>query len=97
MFQKLICARIFTALTPFPETEIYAGAKGAGWIEDFDLSHYYMDHEITSRKCYHACMQRCRKNCPNASEVGVSSNQERSQKPRDQRHRGLLELFNTDN
>jgi len=37
---------IFTALTPFPGTEIYEEAKRKGWIEDFNLSHYDMAHAI---------------------------------------------------
>jgi anaerobic magnesium-protoporphyrin IX monomethyl ester cyclase len=37
---------IFTALTPFPGTEIYEEAKKGGWIEDFNLSHYDMAHAI---------------------------------------------------
>ncbi len=37
---------IFTALTPFPGTEIYEEAKRSGWIEDFNLSHYDMAHAI---------------------------------------------------
>jgi anaerobic magnesium-protoporphyrin IX monomethyl ester cyclase len=37
---------IFTALTPFPGTEIYEEAKRMGWIEDFNLSHYDMAHAI---------------------------------------------------
>jgi anaerobic magnesium-protoporphyrin IX monomethyl ester cyclase len=37
---------IFTALTPFPGTEIYEEAKHMGWIEDFNLSHYDMAHAI---------------------------------------------------
>ena len=37
---------IFTALTPFPGTEIYEEAKRNGWIEDFNLSHYDMAHAI---------------------------------------------------
>jgi anaerobic magnesium-protoporphyrin IX monomethyl ester cyclase len=37
---------IFTALTPFPGTEIYEEAKSKGWIEDFNLSHYDMAHAI---------------------------------------------------
>ena len=37
---------IFTALTPFPGTEIYEDAKRMGWIEDFNLSHYDMAHAI---------------------------------------------------
>ena len=39
---------IFTALTPFPGTEIYEEAKRNGWIEDFNLSHYDMAHAIMS-------------------------------------------------
>jgi anaerobic magnesium-protoporphyrin IX monomethyl ester cyclase len=38
---------IFTALTPFPGTEIYEEAKRNGWIEDFNWSHYDMAHAIT--------------------------------------------------
>ncbi len=37
---------IFTALTPFPGTEIYDEAKQNGWIEDDNLSHYDMAHAI---------------------------------------------------
>jgi anaerobic magnesium-protoporphyrin IX monomethyl ester cyclase len=37
---------IFTALTPFPGTEIYEEAKRNGWIEDSNLSHYDMAHAI---------------------------------------------------
>jgi len=37
---------IFTALTPFPGTEIYEEAKRKGWIKDFNLSHYDMAHAI---------------------------------------------------
>jgi anaerobic magnesium-protoporphyrin IX monomethyl ester cyclase len=37
---------IFTALTPFPGTEIYGEALRNGWIEDFNLSHYDMAHAI---------------------------------------------------
>ncbi len=37
---------IFTALTPFPGSEIYEEAKRMGWIEDFNLSHYDMAHAI---------------------------------------------------
>ena len=37
---------IFTALTPFPGTEISEEAKRNGWIEDFNLSHYDMAHAI---------------------------------------------------
>ena len=37
---------IFTALTPFPGTEIYEEAERMGWIEDFNLSHYDMAHAI---------------------------------------------------
>jgi len=37
---------IFTALTPFPGTEIYEEAKRNGWIEDFNWSHYDMSHAI---------------------------------------------------
>jgi anaerobic magnesium-protoporphyrin IX monomethyl ester cyclase len=37
---------IFTALTPFPGTEIFEEAKRNGWIEDFNLSHYDMAHAI---------------------------------------------------
>jgi len=37
---------IFTALTPFPGTEIHEVARQNGWIEDFNLSHYDMAHSI---------------------------------------------------
>jgi len=37
---------IFTALTPFPGTEIYEEGKRNGWIEDSNLSHYDMAHAI---------------------------------------------------
>lgn len=37
---------IFTALTPFPGTEIFEEAKRNGWIEDFNWSHYDMAHAI---------------------------------------------------
>jgi anaerobic magnesium-protoporphyrin IX monomethyl ester cyclase len=37
---------VFTALTPFPGTEIFEEAKRNGWIEDFNLSHYDMAHAI---------------------------------------------------
>ena len=37
---------IFTALTPFPGTEIYEEAKRNGWIEDSNWSHYDMAHAI---------------------------------------------------
>jgi anaerobic magnesium-protoporphyrin IX monomethyl ester cyclase len=37
---------IFTALTPFPGTEIHEEAERKGWIEDFNLSHYDMAHAI---------------------------------------------------
>jgi len=37
---------IFTALTPFPGTEIHEEAKRNGWIEDLNLAHYDMAHAI---------------------------------------------------
>jgi anaerobic magnesium-protoporphyrin IX monomethyl ester cyclase len=37
---------IFTALTPFPGTEIHEEAQRKGWIQDFNLSHYDMAHAI---------------------------------------------------
>jgi len=37
---------MFSALTPFPGTEIYEEAKRNGWIEDFNWSHYDMVHAI---------------------------------------------------
>jgi anaerobic magnesium-protoporphyrin IX monomethyl ester cyclase len=37
---------IFTALTPFPGTELYGLAREKGWIEDENLSHYDMAHAI---------------------------------------------------
>jgi len=37
---------IFSLLTPFPGTEIFEEAKGNGWIEDFNWSHYDMVHAI---------------------------------------------------
>lgn len=37
---------IFTALTPFPGTEIYDEAQRMGWLEDHNLSHYDMAHAI---------------------------------------------------
>jgi anaerobic magnesium-protoporphyrin IX monomethyl ester cyclase len=37
---------IFTALTPFPGTEIYEEAKRNGWIEDFNWANYDMAHAI---------------------------------------------------
>jgi anaerobic magnesium-protoporphyrin IX monomethyl ester cyclase len=37
---------IFTALTPFPGTEIYEEAKRNGWIEDLNWAHYDMAHAI---------------------------------------------------
>ncbi|MDH5449753.1 MAG: B12-binding domain-containing radical SAM protein [Candidatus Bathyarchaeota archaeon] len=37
---------LFTALTPFPGTEIFEEAKRSGWIEDFNWSHYDMAHAI---------------------------------------------------
>lgn len=37
---------IFTALTPFPGTEIHTVAEQNGWIEDVNLSHYDMAHSI---------------------------------------------------
>jgi anaerobic magnesium-protoporphyrin IX monomethyl ester cyclase len=36
----------FSALTPFPGTEVYQEAKKNGWIEDFNWSHYDMVHAI---------------------------------------------------
>ena len=37
---------MFSALTPFPGTEIFDEAKRNGWIEDFNWSHYDMVHAI---------------------------------------------------
>ena len=37
---------IFTALTPFPGTELYGLAREKGWIEDENLSHFDMAHAI---------------------------------------------------
>jgi anaerobic magnesium-protoporphyrin IX monomethyl ester cyclase len=37
---------IFTALTPFPGTEIYEEAQRNGWIDDVNLAHYDMAHAI---------------------------------------------------
>jgi anaerobic magnesium-protoporphyrin IX monomethyl ester cyclase len=37
---------IFTALTPFPGTEIFEEAKRNGWIEDSNWAHYDMTHAI---------------------------------------------------
>jgi len=37
---------IFTALTPFPGTEIFEEAKRNGWIEDFNWANYDMAHAI---------------------------------------------------
>jgi anaerobic magnesium-protoporphyrin IX monomethyl ester cyclase len=39
---------MFGCLTPFPGTDIYNEAKGNGWIEDFNWSHYDMIHAIMS-------------------------------------------------
>ena len=39
---------LFSALTPFPGTELFEEAKGKGWIEDFNWSHYDMVHAIMS-------------------------------------------------
>ena len=36
----------FSALTPFPGTEVYREAKKKGWIEDLNWSHYDMVHAI---------------------------------------------------
>jgi anaerobic magnesium-protoporphyrin IX monomethyl ester cyclase len=36
----------FSALTPFPGTEVYKEAIKNGWIEDFNWSHYDMVHAI---------------------------------------------------
>lgn len=36
----------FSALTPFPGTEVYREAKKNGWIEDLNWSHYDMVHAI---------------------------------------------------
>ena len=40
----------FMTLTPFPGTEVYETAKGNGWIEDQDWSHYDMIHSIMPTK-----------------------------------------------
>lgn len=37
---------IFTALTPFPGTDVYDHALAQGWIEDHNLYHYDMAHAI---------------------------------------------------
>lgn len=37
---------MFSALTPFPGTQVYEEAKQNGWIEDFNWSHYDMVHAI---------------------------------------------------
>ena len=37
---------MFSALTPFPGTELFEEAKRNGWIEDFNWSHYDMVHAI---------------------------------------------------
>lgn len=37
---------IFTALTPFPGTEIFEEAKRNGWIEDWNWANYDMAHAI---------------------------------------------------
>ena len=37
---------IFTALTPFPGTDIFDEARRNGWIEDTNWSHYDMAHAI---------------------------------------------------
>ena len=37
---------VFTALTPFPGTDIHDEAQRNGWIDDFNLSHYDMAHAI---------------------------------------------------
>jgi len=37
---------IFAILTPFPGTELFDEAKGNGWIEDSNWSHYDMVHAI---------------------------------------------------
>lgn len=37
---------VFTTLTPFPGTEIYASALQNGWIEDTNYAHYDMAHAI---------------------------------------------------
>jgi anaerobic magnesium-protoporphyrin IX monomethyl ester cyclase len=37
---------VFTALTPFPGTDIHEEAQRNGWIDDFNLSHYDMAHAI---------------------------------------------------
>lgn len=37
---------IFAILTPFPGTELFEEAKGNGWIEDFNWSHYDMVHAV---------------------------------------------------
>ena len=37
---------MFSALTPFPGTEVFEEAKRNGWIEDFNWSHYDMVHAI---------------------------------------------------
>ena len=37
---------MFSALTPFPGTEIFEEAKRNGWIEDVNWSHYDMVHAI---------------------------------------------------
>ena len=37
---------IFTALTPYPGTDIYEEAKRHGWIEDRNYAHYDMAHAI---------------------------------------------------
>ncbi len=37
---------IYTALTPFPGTEVYDDAKACGWVEDDNLFHYDMAHAV---------------------------------------------------
>jgi anaerobic magnesium-protoporphyrin IX monomethyl ester cyclase len=55
---------IFTALTPFPGTEIFEEAKRNGWIEDWNWAHYDMAHaimptETLSRKEVQEELYRC--------------------------------------
>ena len=37
---------IYTALTPFPGTDVYDDAKARGWIEEDNLFNYDMAHAV---------------------------------------------------
>ncbi len=37
---------LFAILTPFPGTELFEEARGKGWIEDYNWSHYDMVHAV---------------------------------------------------